>query len=90
MELKLFATRAGPRNRIVCCFERRVRRDKQAEYPAECLEKEREETRIMPSDEEEDTTVYTVVINHEEQYSIWPKHKAIPQGWKAVGVGAAS
>ena len=39
----------------------------------------------MPSDEEEDTTVYTVVINHEEQYSIWPKHKAIPQGWKAVG-----
>jgi len=44
-----------------------------------------EETRIMPSDEAEDTTVYTVVINHEEQYSIWPKHKAIPQGWKAVG-----
>jgi MbtH-like protein len=80
----------APRNRIVCCFERRVRRDKQAEYPAECLEKERAETRIKPSDEEEDTTVYTVVINHEEQYSIWPKHKAIPQGWKAVGVGAAS
>jgi hypothetical protein len=26
----------------------------------------REETRIMPSDEEEDTTVYTVVVNHEE------------------------
>jgi MbtH protein len=39
----------------------------------------------MPSYEEEDTTVYTVVINHEEQYSIWPKHKAIPQGWKAAG-----
>jgi MbtH protein len=39
----------------------------------------------MPSDEQEDTMVYTVVINHEEQYSIWPKRKAIPQGWKAVG-----
>lgn len=39
----------------------------------------------MPSDEKEDTTVYTVVINHEEQYSIWPKHKMIPAGWKAVG-----
>ena len=39
----------------------------------------------MPSNEEEDTTVYTVVMNHEEQYSIWPKRKAIPQGWKPVG-----
>jgi MbtH protein len=39
----------------------------------------------MPSDEEEDTTVYTVVINRQEQYSIWPKHKEILQGWKAVG-----
>jgi MbtH protein len=39
----------------------------------------------MPSDEEQDTTIYTVVANYEEQYSIWPKHKAIPEGWKAVG-----
>jgi len=30
-------------------------------------------------------TGYQVVINHEEQYSIWPAHKEIPQGWKAVG-----
>jgi MbtH protein len=42
-------------------------------------------SKIMPSHEEEDKTIYTVVINQEEQYSIWPKHKAIPQGWKAVG-----
>ena len=34
---------------------------------------------------EEDTTVYLVVVNHEEQYSIWPKHKEIPAGWRAVG-----
>jgi MbtH protein len=26
------------------------------------------------------------VINHEEQYSIWPDYKAIPEGWKSVGV----
>ena len=26
----------------------------------------------MAWDEEEDTTIYKVVINHEEQYSIWP------------------
>lgn len=34
---------------------------------------------------EEDTTVYRVVINHEEQYSIWPEWKEIPAGWRAVG-----
>lgn len=34
--------------------------------------------------DEEDNTVYQVVINHEEQYSIWPDYKDIPGGWKAV------
>lgn len=28
---------------------------------------------------------YLVVINHEEQYSIWPAEKAIPLGWNATG-----
>lgn len=28
---------------------------------------------------------YFVVINHEEQYSIWPDWREIPLGWKAVG-----
>jgi MbtH protein len=28
---------------------------------------------------------YHVVVNHEEQYSIWPSFKVIPDGWKAVG-----
>ena len=35
--------------------------------------------------QDEDTTVYEVVVNHEEQYSIWPEHKEMPNGWKAVG-----
>jgi MbtH protein len=26
-----------------------------------------------------------VVVNHEEQYSIWPSHKKIPLGWRDVG-----
>jgi len=26
----------------------------------------------MARDDAEDTTIYKVVINHEEQYSIWP------------------
>lgn len=38
----------------------------------------------MPFDRED--TVFHVVVNHEEQYSIWPEYKAIPQGWRAVGV----
>lgn len=33
----------------------------------------------------EDNFTYQVVINHEEQYSIWPTFKDIPNGWKAVG-----
>lgn len=28
---------------------------------------------------------FIVVINDEEQYSIWPQHRAIPQGWQQVG-----
>jgi len=35
--------------------------------------------------EAEDTTIYKVVMNHEEQYSIWPDYKEIPNGWKHVG-----
>ena len=33
----------------------------------------------------DDTTIYKVVVNHEEQYSIWPNYKEIPRGWKDVG-----
>lgn len=37
------------------------------------------------SDEREDTTVYEVVVNHEEQYSIWPASRELPLGWNAAG-----
>lgn len=40
-------------------------------------------------DEDDDDTVYSVVVNHEEQYSIWPNHLAIPSGWKAVGTSGS-
>lgn len=34
----------------------------------------------------DDTTIYRVVVNHEEQYSIWPADKAkIPAGWRTEG-----
>jgi MbtH protein len=29
---------------------------------------------------------YKVVINDEEQYSIWPAHRESPAGWSEVGV----
>lgn len=35
--------------------------------------------------EEDENLIYTVVVNHEEQYSIWPEYKEIPKGWRAVG-----
>lgn len=30
--------------------------------------------------------VFRVLVNHEEQYSIWPEWKAIPGGWQDAGV----
>jgi MbtH protein len=35
--------------------------------------------------EEDEQAIYKVVVNHEEQYSIWPDYKEIPNGWQAVG-----
>ncbi|MGJ6960830.1 MbtH family protein [Streptosporangium sp. G11] len=29
---------------------------------------------------------YRVVVNHEEQYSIWPDDRDIPDGWREEGV----
>lgn len=29
---------------------------------------------------------FLVVVNHEEQYSIWPEYKTVPNGWSSVGV----
>ncbi len=38
----------------------------------------------MFRDEPEDTTTYKVVVNHEEQYSIWPINRENPLGWRDV------
>ncbi len=39
----------------------------------------------MDLNEPEDTAIYKVVVNHEEQYSIWPASREIPVGWKDAG-----
>jgi len=39
----------------------------------------------MYDEEREDTTIYKVVMNHEEQYSIWPAYRPNPLGWSDAG-----
>jgi MbtH protein len=39
----------------------------------------------MGWNEEEDETINKVVVNHEDQYSIWPAHRENPLGWRDVG-----
>ncbi len=39
----------------------------------------------MSREEPEDITIYKVVLNHEEQYSIWPADRENPLGWFDAG-----
>jgi MbtH protein len=39
----------------------------------------------MNRESNEDTTVYKVVVNDEEQYSIWPADRDNPLGWRDAG-----
>ena len=39
----------------------------------------------MSRDEIEDNTIYKVVVNHEEQYSIWPADLENALGWHDAG-----
>jgi MbtH protein len=41
------------------------------------------------SSQPEDTTIYKVVVNHEEQYSIWPADRENPLGWNDAGMTGA-
>ena len=36
-------------------------------------------------DEREDDTIYKVVVNDEEQYSIWRAERENPLGWRDAG-----
>jgi MbtH protein len=39
----------------------------------------------MNRDDIDDTTAYKVVVNHEEQYSIWPAARENALGWTDAG-----
>jgi MbtH protein len=35
------------------------------------------------------TAAYQVVVNDEEQYSLWPGGRAIPEGWRAADMAGS-
>jgi MbtH protein len=48
-------------------------------------EAERREKTMSNGGASEDRTIYKVVINHEDQYSIWPADRENPLGWNDAG-----
>jgi MbtH protein len=36
----------------------------------------------MPNRDDAEAAVYRVVVNHEDQYSIWPAGRDVPAGWR--------
>jgi MbtH protein len=45
--------------------------------------------RDVMTKEDQDELVYRAVVNHEEQYSIWPVDREIPLGWRDTGVSGS-
>ena len=43
------------------------------------------EKRVMSLEPPEDNTIYKIVVNHEEQYSIWPADRENALGWHDYG-----
>jgi MbtH protein len=55
------------------CFQKRA------------LRKSQTNGRSPMPDDREDKTIYKVVVNHEEQYSIWPVSRENALGWNDAG-----
>jgi MbtH protein len=57
-----------------------------AAYVVAAREQRKESTLMTSFDpEREDTAMYKVVVNQEEQYSIWPAEREAPMGWRDTG-----
>jgi MbtH protein len=39
----------------------------------------------MEHTDSDESTTFDVVLNHEEQYSIWPSDRQLPAGWSRGG-----
>jgi MbtH protein len=37
------------------------------------------------TESKDDSALYIVIVNDEEQYSIWPHRKVLPPGWRLAG-----
>jgi MbtH protein len=44
---------------------------------------------VAPAMADSDGTTHQVVVNDEEQYSIWPLGQDLPSGWRRAGVGGS-
>ena len=53
--------------------------------PRNWIKSSLEQGNSMTRDEQEDTTIYKVVANHEEQYALWPVDRENPLGWRDIG-----
>jgi MbtH protein len=40
----------------------------------------------LSAQDEQDTAIYTVVVNDEQQYSIWPADQSPPLGWQTAAM----
>jgi MbtH protein len=40
---------------------------------------------LVAADDIEDKRTYMVLVNHEEQYCLWPEAIAVPEGWRSAG-----
>jgi MbtH protein len=40
---------------------------------------------MVTTEEDNSSSTYNVVVNHEEQYSIWPSDRANAPGWRNAG-----
>lgn len=36
----------------------------------------------MFTEDKKDTAIFKVVVNHEDQYSVWPAFRENPDGWR--------
>jgi MbtH protein len=34
---------------------------------------------------EDDNAEFLILVNHEEQYSLWPAFREVPEGWRVTG-----
>ena len=59
--------------------------DTQDQKQIDAVKKQNMKTSATSQNNGEDAIMYDVVINHEEQYSIWPVDWEKPKGWRNAG-----